>query len=128
MSSEVKDIMDNLGRTKHDSDIAGSHLGKILTYLQMKKEEALRTTINKIGLICGIHPRYVREGYINGLIDFGIIEVEIKTNIEIWHWIGISAFNNITPSEQSALEYMRQQQEKRKHDSTNESKTESEKT
>jgi hypothetical protein len=90
--SEIKEIMDALGRNEHEGEVRGSHLGKILTFLQQQKTGDLTATISQLALICGMKARYVKEDYINGMIVFGIIHISTSKNQTIWKWNGMRAF------------------------------------
>ena len=107
--SEIKEIMDLLGRKTLDGNVRGTHLGQILMYLQQKKIESLKATLSKLALICGMSKRNVRENYIDGLDAFGIIETKVISNDVFWTWKGIKAFN----SEESFMQYVaREEKEK----------------
>lgn len=88
-SDEIKNIIDALGRSDlTEGNVRGIHLGKILTYLQMKKTEKYNDTLYKLALILGMNIRYVRENYLKGLELFGIIKVKNVNHDLIWSWIG----------------------------------------
>lgn len=89
---EIKDIMIALGRSEHEGEVRGSHLGKILTFLQQEKTGNFQATISMLALICGMKARYVKEDYLNGLICFGVIKVYTENNMSLWKWYGIKAF------------------------------------
>lgn len=107
--SEIKDIMDLLGRGIVEGSVRGSHLGQILMYLHKNQTEKLKATLSKLALICGMQKRYVRENYIEGLVEFGIIKTTVLHNEVVWKWIGIKAFekNNTT-----FMQYVREKEEK----------------
>lgn len=89
--SEIKDIMDALGRGRQEGNVKDTHLGKILLYLQQHNTERLRETMSKLALICGMNIRYVRENYLDGLFCFGVLKQIEKHNDIYWEWIGIKA-------------------------------------
>lgn len=91
---EIKEIMDCLGRNEKDGDVSGSHLGRILNYLRQQNQEEMKKTLWKLSLMCGMNLRYIRENYLNGLIEFGVIETQIVGNAHYWKWIGKPAFDN----------------------------------
>ena len=91
--SEEKRIMDYLGRGTQEGDVKGSHLGKILTYLKMTKSESVRKTLSKLTLICGTGQRYIRENYLEGLEEFGVLSVQSNGRDIIWTWVGVKAFD-----------------------------------
>jgi len=67
-------------------------------YLHKNKTEKLKATLSKLALICGMQKRYVRENYIEGLVEFGIIKTTVLHNEVVWNWVGLKAFdrNNTT--------------------------------
>lgn len=89
--SEIKEIMDALGRNETEGNVRGSHLGKILQYLQMHKTERMKSTLAKLALVCGMNIRYVRENYLEGLIEYGIISINCENNDIAWNWVGCKA-------------------------------------
>ena len=79
-AEEIKEIMDYLGRPSMEGDVRGSHLSKVLLYLQRTANENLDITLSKLALVLGMNPRYVRENYLKGLMYFGVIKIfEKKT-------------------------------------------------
>jgi len=114
--SEIKDIMDLLGRKHLDGNVRGTHLGQILMYLHKKKLESLKATLSKLALICGMSKRNVRENYIDGLEAFGIIQTKVISNDVYWNWIGIKALND----EETFMQYVTRQEKEKKE---NEEKT-----
>lgn len=109
--SEIKDIMDLLGRGITEGQIRGSHLGQILMYLQQKRTESLKLTLGKLALICGMSKRNVKENYIEGIEGFGIIKTAVIHNDVIWTWVGIKAFEN---DNMSFMEWVNQKKQKEK--------------
>lgn len=91
--SEIKELLQIFGRTATEGQIKGDHLSKILSYLQRKKTERYKSTLAKLALICGMNVRYVRENYLEGLIEFGVIQVHNSENDVFWTWIGRKAFD-----------------------------------
>lgn len=112
--SEVKNIMDALGRGEMEGNVKGSHLAQILTYLQQHKTERMRVTLAKLALICGMHQRYVRESYIEGIEAFGVINVKTINNDKVWSWIGERAFDCYSGKEESATDYMKIKEKEKK--------------
>lgn len=92
--SEIKEIMNCLGRGNESTIVSGTHLSKILLYLQMQKVEDYQKTISKLAVMLGMKARYVREDYLEGLESWGIIVTEINKNTKLWHWIGKKTFDN----------------------------------
>lgn len=98
--SEEKRIIELLGRTEIDGDVRGSHLGKVLTYLKITKNENWDVTLAKLALVLGVNPRYVRENYLKGLMYFGVIKLYRNGNALYWEWVGEKAFSgSAIPSE-----------------------------
>lgn len=117
---EIKEIMDVLGRNITEGRVRGSHLGQILSYLQQQRQESLERTYKKLALICGMQKRYVRENYVEGLIEFGVLDTVVVKNEVFWKWRGIEAFNN---SDETFMEWVGKQKkeeqkpkEEKKHD------------
>ena len=91
---DIKGVMDAIGRGSRDGAVRDSHLSQILGYLHQKKTEKLKSTYSKLALICGISKRVLRENYIEGLMEFGIINVRIESHDEVWNWVGLKALND----------------------------------
>lgn len=89
--SEEKRIMEFLGIGNLDGNVHGQHLGKILTYLKMVKKENFRVTLSKLSLTCSMGQRYVKESYLEGLANWGIIKLYQNGNALFWVWIGEKA-------------------------------------
>jgi len=89
--SEIKRIMDFLGRGIQDGEVRGSHLGQILMYLKRTKKETMKKTLSKLALVCGTSQRNLRENYIEGLGYFGIIDIKTEGHNIMWYWIGEKA-------------------------------------
>lgn len=92
---EIINIIEALGR--HDlteGNVKGTHLGKILIYLQKLKQEKYDNTVFKLSLTCGMNGRYIRENYLKGLELFGVIKVQMIGNMLVWSWVGDKAFSN----------------------------------
>jgi hypothetical protein len=111
--SEVKDILFALGRNKQDSEVGTTHLGKILMYLEQKRTAPLRNTINILGIMVGAHPRYIREGYMNGIEDIGIVKIVTVKNIEYFEWVGLKALTGEEFKEESVTDYMKKRKEEK---------------
>lgn len=93
--NEVKEICDIFGFKHTDGLVAGSHNATILGYLRQHQEEAYDTTINKLTWICHMTARSLKENYLKGIEDFGIIETFTNEfGIIKWRWIGIKALRN----------------------------------
>lgn len=90
-NEEVCSVLDALGRRTRDGAIRDAHLSQILNYLVQTRSEVLKATYSKLALICGMNKRAVRENYMEGLIEFGIINVIVIGNEEHWKWVGIQA-------------------------------------
>lgn len=95
--SEERRIMDWLGRGSLEGEVKGSHLGSVLTYLKKTKQESVYSTLAKLSLVCGANKRYIRENYLEGLIEFGIIELIEYGHNTYWKWNGIKAVNGKEP-------------------------------
>lgn len=93
LHDDIKGVLDGIGRGSRDGAVRDSHLGQIVSYLHQKKTEKLKSTYSKLALVCGISKRILRENYIEGLIEFGVIEVRIENHDEVWNWIGSKVFN-----------------------------------
>ena len=91
--SEIKQIMDFLGRGIQDGEVRGSHLGQILMYLRMTKKENMKKTLSKLALICGTSQRNLRENYLEGLGNFDIINITTEGHSIVWSWYGSKAFD-----------------------------------
>lgn len=89
--SEEKRIMDFLGIGNLEGNVHGQHLGKILTYLKINKKEEFRKTLSKLALTCSMGQRYVKEGYMEGLANWGIIRLYQNGNALYWEWVGEKA-------------------------------------
>jgi hypothetical protein len=74
---------------KNDGDYRSLHLGTVLQYLQTMKREEKRLTLAKLSLMLGMAQRQVKENYFDGLIAFGIINMNPKC--DEWYWVGLSA-------------------------------------
>lgn len=109
--SEIKDIMDLLGRGILEGNVRGSHLGQILMYLHQNKTEKMKATLSKLALICGMQKRYVRENYIEGLVEFGIIKTVVLRNEVMWKWVGIKAFEK---DKATFMEYITEKEKEKK--------------
>ena len=109
--SEIKDIMLLLGRRMIEGQVKGSHLGQILMYLQQKHTESLKSTLSKLALVCGMSKRNVRENYIEGIEEFGIIKTTVIGNEVIWTWIGIRAFGELN---EPFMNHVKREQKKEK--------------
>ena len=92
--SEIKQIMSYLGRGIQDGEVRGSHLGQILMYLKRQNKENMKITLSKLALICGTSQRNLRENYLEGLGNFGIIEIRTEGHSIIWDWVGETSFND----------------------------------
>ena len=119
-AEEIENIIKVLGRGDlTEGKVRGTHLGKVLIYLQMKKEENYQNTLHKLALVLGMNIRYVRENYLRGLELFGIIKTRMVGNELMWKWMGDKEldsclFNNGSEeTEQSATEYMQEQEKKK---------------
>lgn len=91
--SEEKRIMDFLGIGNLKGNVHGQHLGKILSYLKMMKTERFDVTLSKLALTCSMGQRYVKENYIEGLANWGIVKLHQDGNALFWIWIGEKALN-----------------------------------
>jgi len=109
--SEINNIMSFLGRRHLDGEVRGSHLGQILMYLKQTKTESLKSTLRKLTLVCGMQKRYVRENYIEGLVEFGIIHIMNIKNEVVWQWVGEKAFDG---TEKSFMEHVEEKKKKEK--------------
>lgn len=112
---ELQNIIEALGRKDlTDGNVRGTHLGKILAYMQMKGTEKYNDTLYKLALVCGMNIRYIRENYIKGIELFGVIKTRMEKNELIWTWMGDKCFNDRDIKEiESATEYMQEQQKKK---------------
>lgn len=114
---EIRNIIEALGRKDlAEGQVRGTHLGKILNYMQMKKTEKYEDTLYKLALVLGMNIRYIRENYLKGLELFGVIKTRMQNNDLIWNWCGDRCFNNgdikeIKGIEKTATEYMKKKEE-----------------
>ena len=72
-----------------DGDYRATHLATILEYLQRTKSENKMLTLQKLALVIGMSQRQVRENYMDGLIAFGVINLDTTCNG--WYWVGVKA-------------------------------------
>lgn len=93
--NEIKEICNIFGLKHSDGNIVGAHNATILGYLRQQQEEVYTTTINKLTWICHTSNRNIRENFLKGIEDFGIIETFTNEfNVLKWRWIGIKALRN----------------------------------
>lgn len=92
---EIDNICDVFGFKHTDGLVSGSHNATILGYLIMRQEEVYSTTVNKLTWICHMSARSLKENYLKGIEDFGIIETFINNfGVLKWRWIGAKALKN----------------------------------
>lgn len=120
-AEEIENIINALGRGDlTEGKVRGTHLGKILIYLQMKGTEKYQDTLHKLALIMGMNIRYVRENYLRGLELFGVIKTKMVGNELIWKWMGdieldqCLSNNGYNEQEQTATEYMQEKEKQKK--------------
>lgn len=91
---EIHQIMYILRGTevKTEGDYRNQHLATVLSYLRQQHRENRKVTLSKLALMLGMAQRQVKENYFDGMINFGIINLEQKC--DIWYWVGISAIEN----------------------------------
>ena len=113
---EIRNIIEALGRKNlSEGDIRGIHLGKVLLYLQQKKNENYNDTLYKLALLLGMNIRYVKENYLKGLELFGVIDTQMVKNDLFWRWKGDICFNGSDIKNiESATEYMQKKSENKK--------------
>lgn len=93
--NEISDICDIFGFKHTEGSIVGSHNATILGYLRQQQEESYKTTINKLTWICHMTARSLKENYLQGIEDFGIIETFTNEfGVIKWRWVGIKALRN----------------------------------
>lgn len=93
--NEIRDICDIFGFKHSEGIVAGSHNATILAYLRQHQEEPYSTTVNKLTWICHMTARSLKENYLKGIEDFGIIETFVNEfGVIKWRWIGIKALRN----------------------------------
>lgn len=100
MSDEIRKIMALLGRGQAEGEVKGSHCGRILSYFKDVKSEPLDSTMRKLPLLIGMSKRQIRENYVEGIIEFGIIKLYTNGSIWFWKWEGIESLNNEIPIEE----------------------------
>lgn len=93
--NEVHEIMMLLrgDNATTDGDYRNTHLGTVLEYLLNQKTESKATTLQKLSLMLGMAQRQIRENYIDGLIAFGIINLD--ANCRCWNWVGLKAVKGL---------------------------------
>lgn len=106
--------MDFLGRGILEGQVKGTHLSLILIYLQRTKTEAMKKTLAKLALVCGMQTRYIRENYLEGLQYFGIIDVKAIKNDIIWNWIGQKAINGLEESFMDWVKHKKREENKKR--------------
>lgn len=79
--------MDFFGFGQVEGDVRGIHFSNLLNYLEKTKCENWEKTLRKLPLIVKMQKRYIRENYLEGLIEFGVIEFKGKN----WFWVGYKA-------------------------------------
>lgn len=72
-----------------DGDYRSKHLGSILSILREEKQGNLKNTLSILTLRIGLGLRRLKEDYITGLINLGVITLE--NDCSTWHWRGLSA-------------------------------------
>ena len=93
--SEEKRIMDFFGFGQTEGEIRGEHFTAILTFLKTNSGKSWKFVKNVSPLYVHMHFRYILEGYINGLIELGIIEFFSINNNTYYRWIGEKAINGL---------------------------------
>lgn len=91
--SEEKRIMDFMGINQIEGNVRGEHLGKILIYLKTNTDERLDRALRILPLLVGMSKRYLKENYLEGILELGIIKIYHKNNLAYYKWFGEKAFN-----------------------------------
>lgn len=93
--NEIKDICDIFGFKHNEGLVTGSHNATILGYLRQQGEEPYNTTVNKLTWICHMTARSLKENYLKGIEEFGIIETFTNEfGVIKWRWVGIKALRD----------------------------------
>lgn len=110
--SEVKNIMDFLGVGQLEGNVRGEHLMKLLTYLKRYSGDSWDRTRKVLPLIVGMQKRYIKENYVEGLIELGVIKLYSDKNVIKYKWFGESAFNGSILPEEVEVEQIKIQETK----------------
>ena len=98
--SEEKRILEFFGVSQIEGNVRGEHLGKLLTLLKINSGKRFDFVLRVAPLILGMQRRYIKENYLEGLIELGVIKLAIKTNVYYYEWFGDKALNgSVIPSE-----------------------------
>lgn len=90
-----------MGINQIEGNVRGEHLGKILIYLKTNSGERLDRALRVLPLLVGMSRRYLKENYLEGILEIGIIKVFYKNNLSYYQWFGEKAFNgfHLIPTE-----------------------------
>lgn len=89
INQEIKEVMDFLGRSHSEGNVAGDHLAQVLEYLIKIQSEEYKKTLSKLAVKTSVGTRTLKENYLEGLEGWGIINVSIGSKWKVWTWRGI---------------------------------------
>jgi len=98
--SEEKNIMDFFGISQVEGNVRGEHMGKLLTFLKVNSGKRWDFVVRVTPLILGgMARRYIRENYLEGLIELNIIKLYTNNNVYYYKWYGENGLSGIKVSE-----------------------------
>jgi len=98
--SEEKRILEFFGVSQIEGNVRGEHLGKLLTLLKINSGKRFDFIMRVAPLVLGMQRRYIKENYLEGLIELGVIKLAVKSNVYFYEWFGDKALNgSVIPSE-----------------------------
>jgi len=100
--SEEKRIMDFFGFSQVEGNVLGEHFSKILAFLKIHDGKTWDFIKEVSPLFIHMQFRYIKDNYIMGLINLGIVELYMDNNVYRYKWVGEKALKgvkNMIPSE-----------------------------
>jgi len=98
--SEEKRILEFFGVSQIEGNVRGEHLGKLLTLLKINSGKRFDFILRVAPLVLGMQRRYIKENYLEGLIELGIVKLAVKTNVYYYKWVGGKVLDgSLIPSE-----------------------------
>lgn len=99
--SEIKRIMDYFGVSQIEGNVRGEHFSTILDLLKKNSGKRWKYLISIAPLhMGGMQQRYIKENYLDGFTEIGIIKMYQKNNVLYYQWFGESALNGSAPKEE----------------------------
>jgi len=93
--NEIFEICDIFGFKHTDGLVSGSHNATILSFLRQHRVGVYSSMINKLTWICHMSNRTLKENYLKGIEEFGIIETFTNEfGVIQWRWVGIKALRD----------------------------------